>query len=76
MKPEVLIIPQISPDQSVVCILGSDKIPDNLVLTKSEKEYARKHLSHKEEYVFINSYFKCTYLVRIKDDLPEYRQKE
>ncbi len=76
MKPEVIIIPQISPDQSVVYILGSDKIPDNLILTKSEKEYAKKRLLEKEEYVFINSYFKSTYLVRIKDDLPEFRQKE
>jgi leucyl aminopeptidase len=76
MKPEVVIIPQISPDQSVIYILGSDKIPDDLSLTKSEKEYAKKRLLEKEEYVFINSYFKSTYLVRIKDDLPEFRQKE
>ena len=52
------------------------KIPHNLALSKSEKEYARKSLSEKEEYVFINSYDKCTYLVKIKDDLPEFRQKE
>lgn len=76
MKPDVIIVPQISPDQSVICILGSDKIPHNLALSKSEKEYASKWLSEKEEYVFINSYYKCTYLIRIKDDLPEFRQKE
>lgn len=76
MKPEVAIIPQISPDQSVVYILGSDKIPDSLSLTKSEKEYAVKRLLEKEEFVHINSYFKSTYLVRVKDDLPEFRQKE
>jgi leucyl aminopeptidase len=76
MKPEVLIVPQISPDQSVIYILGSDKIPDDLALTKSEKEFAKKRLSEMEEYVFINSYYKATYLVRIKDDLPEFKQKE
>ena len=76
MKPDVIIVPQISPDQSVICILGSDGIPDNLALTRSEKEYAHKRISEKEEYVFINSYFKCTYLIRIKDNLPEFRQKE
>jgi leucyl aminopeptidase len=76
MKPEVKIISQISPDQSVICILGTDRIPDNLNLTKSETQYAKKRLSVKDEYVFINSYFKCTYLVRIKDDLPQYKQKE
>ena len=76
MKPEVKIITQISPDQSVICILGNNTVPGNLSLSKSEMEYARKKLSEKDEYVFINSYFKCTYLVRIKDDLPEFRQKE
>jgi len=76
MKPEVLIIPKISTDQSVICILGVDAIPKNLALSKSEKEYALKRLSEREEYVFINSYHKCTYLIRIKDDLPEFRQKE
>jgi leucyl aminopeptidase len=76
MKPEVVIVSQISPDQSVICIMGSDAIPDDLSLTKGEKEYARKRLSEKEDHVFINSYYKCTYLVRIKDDLPEFRQKE
>ena len=30
MKPEILKISQISPDQSVICILGSDQIPDRL----------------------------------------------
>jgi leucyl aminopeptidase len=76
MKPEVLIIPEISTNQSVICILGFDAIPENLALSKSEKDYASKRLSEREEYVFINSYHKCTYLVRIKDDLPEFRQKE
>jgi hypothetical protein len=76
MKPEVLIISKISTNQSVICILGVDSIPENLALSKSEKEYASKRLSEREEYVFINSYHKCTYLIRIKDDLPEFRQKE
>ena len=76
MKPEILSISQISPDQSVICILGSDIIPDILSLGKSETEYARKRLSEKDDYVFINSYFKCTYLVRVKEDLPDFKQKE
>jgi leucyl aminopeptidase len=76
MKPEVKIISQISTDQSVICILGSNKIPDFLSLSKSEKEYARKRLSEKDEYVFINSYNKCTYLVRIKEDIPEFKCRE
>jgi leucyl aminopeptidase len=76
MKPEILKITQISPDQSVICIVGKDKIPEFLRLNKTEKEYALKQLKAGEEYVFINSYFKCTYLVRIKDNVAEFRARE
>ena len=76
MKPEIKKISQISPDQSVVCIIGKKEIPDSLRLSKTEKEYARKRLNAKEEYVFINAYFKCTYLVKLKDEAGDYRRKE
>ena len=67
-KPEILKITQISPDQSVVCIIGKAEIPEMLKLTKTEKEYALGQLKADEEYVFINSYFKCTYIVKVKDE--------
>lgn len=67
MKPEVLKITKISPDQSVVFITGKNEIPENIILTKSEKEYALKQISGKEDYAVINSYFKTTYIVRTKE---------
>ncbi|MGD0340447.1 MAG: leucyl aminopeptidase family protein [Bacteroidales bacterium] len=76
MKPELIKISQISSDQSVVCILGKNEIPEFLKLTKPEKEYALKQLKTKEDHVFINSYFKCTYLVRIKEGVPVFKAKE
>jgi leucyl aminopeptidase len=76
MKPEIKKISQISPDQSVACILGKDEIPDSLRLSKTEREYAIKRLTVKDEYVFINSYFKCTYLIKVKDGENDYRKKE
>jgi leucyl aminopeptidase len=76
MIPEVRTISQISPDQSVICIVAGNSIPPFLTLSKSEKEYASKRLTEKDDYVFINSYYKCTYLVRIKDDLPAERCME
>jgi leucyl aminopeptidase len=76
MKPEVIIVPQISPDQSVVYILGSDTIPDDLSLSKSEKEFAGKQIKEHDDFIYINSYYKSTYIIRVKDDLPEFRQKE
>jgi len=76
MKPEITRISQISPDQSVICIVGKHIIPDILKLNKSEKEYALKQLKAGEEFVFINSYFKCTYIVRVKDGVDESGTKE
>ena len=76
MKSEILKISQISAGQSVVCIIGNDNIPERLNLSKSEKEYAQKQLKAKEEYTFINSYNKCTYLVRLKDGISHHKVRE
>jgi len=76
MKPEIIRISQITPDQSVVCILGNKTIPDRLALSKQEKEYAVKQLKSKEEFVYINSYNRCIYLVRLKENVTHYKVKE
>lgn len=76
MKPQISRISQLSPDQSVVCILGKDEIPGNLMLNKSEMEYALKRIEEKEEYVVINSFYKNTYIIRLSDDKEIYRIKE
>jgi leucyl aminopeptidase len=76
MKSVISKISQISPDQSVVCIVGDDKIPGRLNLSHSENEYAQKQLNAKEEYVYINSYNKCTYIVRLKEGPDRYKIRE
>ncbi len=76
MKSELHKITQISPEQSVVCIIGKDEIPEWLKLTKSEKEYALKQVLANEEYAIINSYYKITYIITINEALPEFRIKE
>jgi leucyl aminopeptidase len=76
MKPEILKISKISSGQSVVCILGSDNIPERLSLSKWEKEFAQKQLKSKAEHVFINSYNKCTYLVRLKEGISNHKIRE
>ncbi|HVN56798.1 MAG TPA: leucyl aminopeptidase family protein [Bacteroidales bacterium] len=76
MIPEIKIISKVTPEQSVVCILGSNSIPDYLALSKSEKEYAKKCLAANDDFVFINSYFRCTYIVPLKRDLADFRVKE
>src|SRR5665647_107733 len=76
MKPAVHKISQILPDQSVICILGKDEIPEWLKLAQSEKEFALKQLMAKEEYAIINSYFKNTYIIRINETGSEYKLKE
>ncbi len=76
MKPEILKISQISSHQSIICILGSDHIPEHLALGKSEKEFAVKQLKAMEEFIFINSYNKCIYLVRLKEEISHYKIRE
>ena len=76
MKPELQKISQISSGQSVICIMGSDYIPERLKLTKSETDFAQTRLQTKEEYVFINSYNRCIYLIRLKDGISHYKVRE
>jgi leucyl aminopeptidase len=76
MKPEIQKISQISSGQSVICIMGSDHIPERLKLTKSETDFAQTRLQAKEEYVFINSYNRCIYLIRLKDGISHYKVRE
>jgi leucyl aminopeptidase len=76
MKPEIQIITQISPSQSVICILGGDHIPERLKLSTQEINFAQAQLKSKEEYIFINSYNKSTYLIRLKDNIAHYKIRE
>lgn len=76
MKPVISRIDKISPDQSVICILGKDYIPENLKLSKPEMEYALKKIKAGDEYVHINSYFKNTYLVRTREVDNQSKVKE
>jgi leucyl aminopeptidase len=76
MKPEISSISQISPAQSVVCIVGKEELPGWLKLNKTETEYALKQIKAKEEYVIINSYFKVTYIIRTKNNSSNYKTWE
>lgn len=76
MKPEIRKISQISPVQSVVCILGSNHIPEWLKLTKQETGFAKNQLKSKEEFIFINSYNRCIYLIRLKEESVQYKVRE
>ena len=76
MKYQINKISKISQGQSVIYILGSDNLPENLELTVNEKEFIHKQLTAKEEYIYINSYNKWTYLVRTKENIPHFKVRE
>jgi leucyl aminopeptidase len=67
MKAKINRIIEISPSSSVVCMLGSDKVPEWLGLDGQQSSYAQKQLADKEETVLINLYSRVVYLVRIKE---------
>jgi leucyl aminopeptidase len=76
MKAEILKIAKISPDQSVVCILGNDQIPDLLNLSAPEKEFVHKQLEAKTESIHINSYDRHIYLIRLKEGISHHKIRE
>jgi leucyl aminopeptidase len=76
MKPEISVIPQFADDKSVICILGSDSIPEKLNLRATEKEYAVKQIIAKEEYVLLNSYNRIVILIRINEKETQYKTRE
>ena len=65
MKPRISKISDITPRQSVVCIIEKN-IPDILSLGEPEMEYALKQIEKGEETVFINSFNRCIYIVKLK----------
>ena len=76
MKPQIQKISKISPDQSVVCILGADIIPERLNLTKPETDFALTRLRAKDEYICLNSYNRFIYLIKLKDGIIHYKVRE
>jgi leucyl aminopeptidase len=76
MKPEIIKISEIAAGQSVVCLFGSDVIPERINLTKEEKEYVKLQIANGEEHIFVNSYRQCTYLVRLKTDKSHHKVRE
>ena len=76
MKAEIHKIAKISPDHSVVCILGSDQVPGWLKLSRQEKDFVQIQLLAKGESIFINSYNRCIYLIRLKDGISHHKIRE
>lgn len=76
MKPEISKIPHISSDQSVVCVTGDEKLPVWLKLNREESEYAMKRLKEKEGHVYINSFKRCIYIIRIKEGISHHKIRE
>src|SRR5664279_1791099 len=76
MKSQIKKIQQLSSDQSVVCILGSDQIPDKLKLSKQEKDFVIAQIEADVEKIYINSYNRFIYIVTLKKDIPHYKVRE
>lgn len=76
MKPEIRKISIIPAGNSVLHITGSLVLPHELVLSPQEKAYAEKQLAAREDFVFINSYNRFTFIVKLKADTKHYKVRE
>jgi leucyl aminopeptidase len=76
MKTQILKTSQIKDNQSVVCIIDRENVPDGLTLNGPERNFAKKQLKAGEKFVIINSYKRHTYLVRLKEDRNQHKKRE
>jgi leucyl aminopeptidase len=76
MKAEIHKVEKIKPDQSVVCITGNDQVPGWLNLNSLEKEFVKKQLLSKEDFIFINNYSRCIYLTPLKEGISHHKIRE
>jgi len=58
---------EISPDTSVVVIIEGDSLPEWLLITKTEQEYAKRRIADGDDIIVINSYFKLSIIIPEKE---------
>lgn len=75
-KPNIFQTREISPDQSVVLITGNDSLPENLLLSNAERDFATEKLKSEPDHIFINSYKRCLYIVPLKKNTSQYKVRE
>lgn len=76
MYPQVEITKKILPDSSVIVIIKDGNLPDWLVLTKTENEYAKRCMADREELILINSYYKLSIIIQEKEFNEPHRKYE
>ncbi|MDT8401792.1 MAG: leucyl aminopeptidase family protein [Bacteroidales bacterium] len=74
MFPHLEIRKEIIPGSSVAVIIKGKKLPDWLVLTKTEHEYAKRLINEGKEIIFINSYYRLSIIIPEKE-FPEPHRK-
>jgi len=76
MYPQIERTARLSPEKSVVCVMGSDNIPEFLGLGKNETEYIRRCLAAADEFIMLNLYSRIICLIREKEEEQEYQKYE
>ena len=67
MYPQFDKIARLSTEKSVVCVMGSDKIPEFLELSNREKDYIKRCLADDDEFIMMNFYSRIFCLIREKE---------
>lgn len=76
MKPSISKTSDISSGQSVVVITGKNEIPAIPGLGEIEKQFALSQLEKGEDSIFINTYDRCIYVVRLKSSKEHHAVRE
>lgn len=76
MRPSISKTSDISPGQSVVLITGKNEIPPIPGLGENERKYSLDQLEKGDESVYINTYNRCVYVVRLKTAKEQHIVRE
>jgi leucyl aminopeptidase len=74
--PEIQRVAVMPTDKSVIWLVSNNTVPDTIMLSEAEKEYVRNRLMEKDEFIFVNSYNKCTFIIKIKEGISDHYIKE
>jgi len=76
MMPELILTTGAESNQPLVCIIASEELPGFIDLQDHERNFIVTRLKEGKERVFINARSGYVAIVRVKSDVPLFRQNE
>lgn len=76
MKMQIKLVKERTPEQSVVYLINKNADVSDLSFTKTESVYVKEKIAADQDLIYINSYFKHSFVVVVSDDNREALRKK